>query len=323
MWLRISGTVAAVSVEDVSLTRAAGSRNYVRILLGGPFLLLLSFLLLFLCFHLGFPIYDLHSRAFSSVAACPHKPRLYIVTYLDRLSADACASLRSALTHGIELTVLGLNNDSGTNYGYILDAKRRKVPVMRDFLLQLCAEDVVVFVDGTDVMYNSRSKEALPTFLSLETPGMMLFGAERNCWPFMDGERELLPNGRNTCKNLSRQASSSFKYINAGTWAARAQTASTMLDTWFKALNAQQGDGDDQDALQSVMLSGQFTGGAIDSGCILFQTGWRTRLEQGGWNSSDDNGPFIDLNGVLQNTETKHSHFLRTLMAASHTSFLQ
>ena len=167
----------------------------------------------------------------------PHTPppaALHIVTYLDYVGPLACASLRSALSYGLPLVALGLRSSGeSAQYAAVSDPKRRKIPAMRAFMADLADSDVVLFNDGTDMMYTPRSRDALEVFLRIEQPGVVLFGAERrdgapahprglrlapgslvqlralsvrdrNCWPFMDGQIERKPGGRATCERLAQ-----------------------------------------------------------------------------------------------------------------------
>ena len=79
------------------------------------------------------------------------------------------------------------------------------------------------------------------------------------------------------------------------------------MDAWQAALDAQTDDGDDQAALQTLVLDGSVSlpfAIRVDWGCVLFQTGWGTRLERGGWESPDASGPFLRQDGTLFNSET-------------------
>lgn len=130
---------------------------------------------------------------------------------------------------------------------------------LRAFLRHFSNDTLLVFSDGTDVLYTPSARgrwtRLLRDFL-LHKPDSALFGAERNCWPMMDGERELQPGGREKCGRLTpaRGSYSSFQYINAGNWIARREVADALLADWQRVMERpDMVDQDDQSALQRLM----------------------------------------------------------------------
>lgn len=235
------------------------------------------------------------------------------VTYLDHVGDLACASVRSAAASRIQLAIVGLG---GPASGAESDPKRRKVAAVREFLLASPAfanDTHIVFSDGTDVLYTHATRSFMARMaigLGVTAPRRVIFGAERNCWPFMDGERELQPGGRVFCSNIARASASSFRFPNAGNWIARKDVAIRMLSDWMAHMTAHP-DNDDQHALLQLFAHADELPYelSIDSTCTMFQTGWGTPLERGGWNVASPNpGPFLEKhpNGcVVNNTETR------------------
>jgi len=244
-------------------------------------------------------------------------PAAVFITFLDYFGPLACASLRNAAACGVPLRVVGpLPGSSETEK----DPKRRKVAAVAKFLDDMAAagaddRTLVFFSDGTDMLYAPDARAAAPAIaaelLDAEEAraagaSVVLFGGERNCWPFMDGDRELRPGGRQTCARLagtgvSSSSASSFVYINAGNWVARRRAAATLMAAWQAAMERpDQREHDDQSALQALALEGGAPGVAlrVDRRCRLFQTGWGTKLERGGWDEApvdgrDRAGPYL------------------------------
>lgn len=148
-------------------------------------------------------------------------------TYLDRLGELACSSVRSAIANGVELAILacvprrrrysvlrlvfssqakrwrGVGrdnpshpghrlNDGGAGFLHERDPKRRKVSALRAFLQHFSNDTLIVFSDGTDVLYTPTARGTWARLFrdfDLNKPNSVVFGAERNCWPMMDGAR--------------------------------------------------------------------------------------------------------------------------------------
>lgn len=80
--------------------------------------------------------------------------------------------------------------DGGASHSHEKDPKRRKVGALREYLRSFSNSTYVVFSDGTDVLYTPGARaffSRMTSTLRLNKPESVIFGAERNCWPMMDG----------------------------------------------------------------------------------------------------------------------------------------
>jgi len=155
------------------------------------------------------------------------------------------AGVETALLRGIELNVIGVadRKSEGEKNGFALEefakVKTVKSRKMYGFLEVLTekekhweafgiesgdtivniadASDVLYFQDGATIMekYKQIVRDA-PVDESRKRT-VVLVGAERNCWPSMDGERELVPGGRNYCEQFKAvSGNSSYHFLNSG-----------------------------------------------------------------------------------------------------------
>ena len=267
--------------------------------------------------------------------------RVFMFTFMDKVSNYGCASLRSAMMSGTNVTVFGLsdtlhraNGDRYHGFRYTGD-KIKKVYIMHKYLELLSAsgdgrdDDIIVFNDGFDVLYTPNSFKLVETFKSIEKPNTALFAAERTCFP-------------KECKEQDDglKKASSFKYVNSGDYIARFPVALRLLRTWVEVMRLEGGDAEDQTAVHEMILgrgnnkqekAGPFKMEtvfatlkskdakfepveiALDTGCVVFQTGMKTKLSDGTWkdaptarDSELKQGPYLrPADGVIYNTETK------------------
>lgn len=102
--------------------------------------------------------------------------------------------IRSCRLHGIKLEILGMNRPwygNGTKYLYVME-----------YLNTLQDHEIVLFVDGFDVLILADKKEILDKFLKLKVPFLM--STERNCYPLSERKHEFPPSP------------TSFAYLNTG-----------------------------------------------------------------------------------------------------------
>jgi hypothetical protein len=184
-------------------------------------------------------------------------------------------------------------------------------------------DDIVIFNDGFDVLYTPNSQKLVQTFSSLEKPNTALFAAERTCFP-------------KECKE--QNVGSTFRYVNSGDYIGRFPVVLRLLRTWVEVMRLEGTDAEDQTAVHEMILgrgnnkqekAGPFKMEsvyatikkqyndfepveiALDSNCVIFQTGMKTKLSDGTWQQAPTDtdselkkGPYIRTDGVVYNTET-------------------
>jgi len=228
-------------------------------------------------------------------------PELHVVTWVDRPTRTVCASALSAARHDVPYRVIDLPERSGF-------WPRDKVLAQQLYLRTLPPSNVSLFMfnDAFDVIFvapltvsgvTAQMKAIAPHTWDTKP----VFSAERNCYPYMDGDQELRPGGRDMCTRLSAGKRTSFRYINSGGWVATVSVAKAFVETWLVELG---GGGDDQETAHRLS-----SGVELDDMCTLFQTGWGTPIEKGRWedwtlpNCSVHNpetktvAPIVHLNG--------------------------
>ena len=91
--------------------------------------------------------------------------------------------LRSAKKYGIKVDVLGLDEkwDSGNKPRLDYPGGGQKINILKNKLKTIPDEDVVIFVDAYDVIFNADLHEIIAKFDMLKAK--MLFSAETVCWP--------------------------------------------------------------------------------------------------------------------------------------------
>lgn len=260
---------------------------------------------------------------------------LHIYTYTDRLQKEECASFQTALIKNLNLNVLvGRQSNEGT------DAKKlRKIPVTLDAFdhIHIPSNHIIMFCDASDVVYTESANKIIDAFEKVEKQykknknlPVVIFGAERNCWPFMHNDIELIKNGRLWCEKIYPSSNTSFRWLNSGQFITRVGVMKNLLNDAFALLES--GIGDDQLAYQWMFLSQYATKNrlkgehlslpvskkgldigvkysiVLDTSCEIFQTGYMTNIgdsSDGGLNMKDVY--FNITEGKLQNLETNTS----------------
>jgi hypothetical protein len=236
------------------------------------------------------------------------------------------------------VTVFGLSDslhraNGDRHFGFRFKGdKIKKVFIMHKYLELVQAsgdardDDVVIFNDGFDVLYTPNSRKLVETFASIEKPNTVLFAAERTCFP-------------KECKE--QEVGSTFRYVNSGDYIARFPVALRLLRTWVEVMRLEGDDAEDQTAVHEMILghgnnkeekAGPFqmttvhetlktkygpqfqpVDIALDTKCVVFQTGMQTKLSDGTWKDAPSategklkQGPYLrPSDGVIFNTETK------------------
>lgn len=256
--------------------------------------------------------------------------RVFLYTFMDKVNDYGCASIRSAILSKTNVTIFGLSDTlhqaNGDRYHGFRDKgnKIKKVFILHKYLELMVGEirkdDIVIFNDGLDVLYTQTASEVSRAFRSVEKPDTALFAAERTCFP-------------NYCKEP--ETSSSFKYVNSGDWIARFDVALRLLRAWTEVMKFEGPEAEDQTAVHEMIL-GQGRNPSkkssfkmsdvlaalkerhpgfepaeisLDHSCAVFQTGFKTKLSDGTWQTQekpgDTKGPYLrPEDGVIFNTET-------------------
>ena len=123
------------------------------------------------------------AAAAADADACAARRALELVTAADSAPPGLCALARSAVRQGYRLTILGVG--ANATYHDVLEQKPR---LLRAFLRDGAAADVVAFVDGFDVLAQRGPAAALAGWRAAGAPDA-LFGGESYCFPNRRGDR--------------------------------------------------------------------------------------------------------------------------------------
>lgn len=249
--------------------------------------------------------------------------RATFLTYSDRATDGACLGLETASSRGIDLKVIGVDGDGGRfDFSHITNVKTKKLHawlrVMNDEELrgEYGVKDdgtLVALADATDVLYLQSSDEVVRKYLAIVSfvkpdKALIVVSAERNCWPYMDGSREIQPGGRERCAKFPDGGGSTYKYLNSGSMIGPAKAIAAMLRDVQAAMKTV--NDDDQGCLQEAYMrqieghgSSEYTI-ALDHKQSLFQTGWGSRLETSSYALYEPKGAYYNTTrGVVVNTE--------------------
>ena len=249
------------------------------------------------------------------------REQVHVLTYSDRNSKGLCLSLASADSHGFKPTVLGIE---GSTFDHVADPKLKKLYGMQEFFnnphlssrVGIDEDSILLFADAMDVLYVGPLREAFDAFNDLtrnEKRDTIVVSAERNCWPYMLSEQELIPGGRQVCEGYPH-GNSSYRYLNSGAYMGRFKPLKAFLNAAYSRINS---TGDDQRAFHEL-YSKQVRHGRDDAYEIkldhqsrLFQTGWSTHLGTTSHSIPESSGAYFDVgSGRILNTETGTRPFL-------------
>lgn len=168
---------------------------------------------------------------------------------------DGLARLRdSAERYGIPLKVLGLEKDwTGGNVPKLENpGGGQKINLLKPYLGQLEDDDILVFIDGYDVVFTGAIEEALRRF-NEEFSMDVVFSAEKSCWPD-SGLANKYPN-----------TSSEYKFLNSGTFMGKVSELKKITEEPIEDTD------DDQLYYTLKLLSGNYSM-QLDYECKIFQT---------------------------------------------------
>lgn len=281
-------------------------------------------LFIFLSVTAWFALSFVLSRLSSTIARVDHGT-ISFFSFTSKYDERTCRVTRSAGAHGIRMNVL---DDSVISHELRLkDKKLSKIIALKSVLesrehrrfYNLEDNTIIAFVDATDVVFLGTPDEFETTFLKIEKKwgyGLVLVGAEENCWPYMIGETERLTEGKQTCRLLSAGRETRYKFLNSGTYIGRVIHLLPFLKTVHFQNGVEENRGKrapgDQLIMQEVFLAQvqgvNFTdfGIRLDSLQEIFQCAVGTQLGTShSFHLSKGSGAYLDtLSGRVYNEDT-------------------
>ncbi len=122
-------------------------------------------------------------------------PKLHICTMATQETKGLCYLRKSCERYDLHLDVLGLGQP-WIGFG-------QRLHYYEDYAKTLPETDILLFVDGYDVIFQADEKTILETFYAMNHP--FVISVERDCWPHKD-MAPLFPKD------------TSFRYINGGSY---------------------------------------------------------------------------------------------------------
>ena len=120
-----------------------------------------------------------------------------------------------------------------------------KANILREYIETLPENDVILFTDAYDVLYNDDLTSITERYLSFRKT--VVFAAEENCWP----DNSLAPE----FEKIECEYKTKFQYLNSGLFIGVVSEIKKMLnDEDFSVEN----NGDDQLYYQNLFLSGKY-----------------------------------------------------------------
>jgi len=158
----------------------------------------------------------------SDVAAVAPDRRLAVLTVATDTTHYGYVTLaRSARYFGYDLRTLGTGDE--WHGGDMVDSTGggQKLLLVRKALAGLDAEQLVLFTDGYDTVFQLGPDDLLRRWKAAAKTTDVLFGAEKLCWP-----------SRDLCTRYEPYLStkSPFRYLNSGTYIGRAKHLRALLD---------------------------------------------------------------------------------------------
>ncbi|CAL6332865.1 unnamed protein product [Bathycoccus prasinos] len=267
------------------------------------------------------------------------------ITFSDFVGDGLCAGVETALLRGIELNVIGVadRKSEGEKNGFALEefakVKTVKSRKMYGFLEVLTEKEkhweafgiesgdtIVNIADASDVLYVQDGATIMEKYEQIVRDApvdesrkrtVVLVGAERNCWPSMDGERELVPGERNYCEQFKAvSGNSSYHFLNSGSLMGRVDAVKALLKRVEAVMDGGKENDDDQQLLQMQyerQIKQKNEGGEkeedaytilLDHKASIFQTGWGSHLANGQYAVRDPNGAYYnEAKCAVENTE--------------------
>lgn len=172
------------------------------------------------------------------------RQRIHAVTYASHGGRDDrfCRAVESALRHDIELVILG--------WGEPWKGLSQKLEASYAYAAALPKDGVMLFTDAFDVMFTNTSGNILSIFEGMNTD--ILFAGECGCWPHV-----MEDNGR-PCFASYPPAPTPYRYLNSGTWIAKAGRAKDMLLAVIQEAGKNFANANDQKLVADMYIQGRF-----------------------------------------------------------------
>ena len=246
------------------------------------------------------------------------------LTYSDKLTDGLCVGGETAAMRGIDLHMLGVSKaDERFDESRVKNVKTKKLFAFLKALederarAQLGIDDstIVSLADASDVLYFSPKAEIIESFREIERTEefsrnrLVVFGAERNCWPWMMKDEERIVGGRRACEDFPADVGSSYRFLNSGSLIGRAQGVAALLRDVIKHMKTV--DDDDQLVLAQAYARQLKGDGSslyeirLDHSVKLYQTAWNTALESTNFAQYASKSAFYDSRRArVVNSET-------------------
>ena len=135
----------------------------------------------------------MNGQNYSFWAPLPHD-RIQLFGFADRIAdreSELCSSIETALLAGWKYQLIGptvaiARPMSSTSSSSRFDEKALKIFSLSLLMDALPADVIIVFADAMDVLFQRNATEFASELLqsSRFKEGAILYGAEKNCWPF-------------------------------------------------------------------------------------------------------------------------------------------
>ena len=264
---------------------------------------------------------------------------IVFITYSDHVNDGLCFGIETALMSGIKLNAIGVEAEIGTKFDFssVKTVKSRKLFGFIEALsneslwkdLGIYSYDsIIVLADASDVLYFRDGEHVMKKYIEIvdemypddidqkKKKKVVLIGAERNCWPYMDGQRVLQPGGKEHCEKFHVDEllhGSSYKYLNSGSLVGRLSSVLSLLREVEVTMNIDKENDDDQHLLQVQYLrqienrrlaSEEKFIIKLDHKSQIFQTGWGSNPAKLKYNEFDRSGAFYNQTKCsVENTE--------------------
>eukprot|EP01059_Diplonema_ambulator_P009776 TRINITY_DN1974_c2_g1_i2.p1 TRINITY_DN1974_c2_g1~~TRINITY_DN1974_c2_g1_i2.p1 ORF type:complete len:403 (+),score=46.23 TRINITY_DN1974_c2_g1_i2:49-1209(+) len=191
-----------------------------------------------------------------------------------------CTMLASAAMNNISIDVFGWGDEklSGTKGWW------RKLLWFREMSRSYDPEDVVVFVDAGDTLFNTGVDEIRAAYIAtaatqrLKQSTEFIWSAERNC-----GMRTLTRSECQTLHNIPAGISTPYRWLNSGGWAGRAGAAKYLFDTVDEDRNGRTKQADQAFIAESHVKRGWKHRHGLDYSQTLFMSMYRSEKDICGW----------------------------------------
>jgi hypothetical protein len=127
--------------------------------------------------------------------------KFHVITVITNINENYKKLDISAKKNNIDLIPLISYKRIGYVYGFYM-----KLLLTNEYIKYLPDDNIVMFIDGFDVLINNQPENIINKYYELTTGEKALFSAEKACWPY------------SSLHNLYPVTSSKYKYLNSGTY---------------------------------------------------------------------------------------------------------